>query len=99
MMTTQLLATLLSKVSDQCRLILFGDDQQLPPIGPGNIIADLCALGIPHMYLRDNHRLHDDAHCLANNVVHFDEMDQRQRETGKVLLMIIQRYRGLRCSF
>ncbi|MBR3018151.1 MAG: AAA family ATPase [Clostridia bacterium] len=94
MMTTQLLATLLTKVSDQCRLILFGDDQQLPPIGPGNIIADLCALGIPHMYLRDNHRLNDDAHCLANNVAHFDEMvsfnDLKSGESFEMIPVIDQ---------
>jgi len=28
--------------------VLLGDEQQLPPIGAGNIISDLCALGIPH---------------------------------------------------
>lgn len=78
MVTTRLLAMLLSKLDDSCKVVLLGDEQQLPPIGAGNIISDLCALGIPHIRLLDNHRLHGDAHCLANNVVHYDEMLQRQ---------------------
>ena len=74
MLSTALLAMLLNAMDDNCRLVLVGDAQQLPSIGAGNVIEDLCGLGIPHIFLTENHRLALGASSLASNVLHFDEI-------------------------
>ena len=78
MVTTHHMAMILAAMDNCCRLVLIGDDQQLPPIGAGNVINDLRSLDVPCIVLHENHRLHSDAHCLTDNVLHFDEMVHRQ---------------------
>ena len=41
MIDTYLMASLLRGLSSNCRVILVGDDHQLPSVGPGNLLHDL----------------------------------------------------------
>ncbi|MBR3975412.1 MAG: ATP-dependent RecD-like DNA helicase [Clostridia bacterium] len=41
MVDTQLFASLLDAVPMSCRIILVGDSDQLPSVGPGNVLSDL----------------------------------------------------------
>jgi exodeoxyribonuclease V alpha subunit len=45
MLDVELAARLLQAVPDGCRLVLVGDADQLPSVGPGNVLADLIASG------------------------------------------------------
>ena len=57
MLDDQLLAGLCSVVRPQCRLILVGDPNQLPPVGAGYPFRDLVASGkVPHVHLDKCHR-------------------------------------------
>lgn len=50
------------------KLILVGDEHQLPSIKAGNILSDLIHLGVETYYLKENHRsvksIMDNAHCI-----------------------------------
>ena len=41
MIDTYLMASLLKGISSNCKVILVGDDHQLPSVGPGNVLHDL----------------------------------------------------------
>lgn len=41
MIDTYLMANLLKGISNNCKIVLVGDDQQLPSVGPGQILHDL----------------------------------------------------------
>jgi len=43
MLDIELAAALLEAVPPDCRLVLVGDADQLPSVGPGNVLADLIA--------------------------------------------------------
>ncbi|MBQ6497533.1 MAG: ATP-dependent RecD-like DNA helicase [Bacilli bacterium] len=43
MVDTYLMASLLKGISSNCKIILIGDDHQLPSVGPGNVLHDLIA--------------------------------------------------------
>eukprot|EP00571_Detonula_confervacea_P003258 CAMPEP_0172323496 /NCGR_PEP_ID=MMETSP1058-20130122/48875_1 /TAXON_ID=83371 /ORGANISM="Detonula confervacea, Strain CCMP 353" /LENGTH=950 /DNA_ID=CAMNT_0013039505 /DNA_START=46 /DNA_END=2895 /DNA_ORIENTATION=+ len=45
MMDTDLLSSLLSKIPDECHVLIVGDSDQLPSIGPGQVLEDLIACG------------------------------------------------------
>jgi len=45
MLDIELAASLLEAVPPSCRLVLVGDSDQLPSVGPGNVLADLIASG------------------------------------------------------
>ncbi len=45
MVDLPLMAALLSAVKDDCRLIMVGDRDQLPSVGPGNVFGDLIRSG------------------------------------------------------
>ena len=45
MVDLPLMAALLSAVSDDCRLVMVGDPDQLPSVGPGNVFSDLIRSG------------------------------------------------------
>jgi exodeoxyribonuclease V alpha subunit len=45
MVDIELFAALLAAVRDRARLILVGDPDQLPSVGPGTVLADLLAVG------------------------------------------------------
>ncbi len=46
MVDLPLMEALLSALKGDCRLILVGDPDQLPSVGPGNLLADLVASGV-----------------------------------------------------
>ncbi len=45
MLDVELAAALLEAIPPLCRLVLVGDADQLPPVGPGNVLADLIKSG------------------------------------------------------
>ncbi len=46
MVDTQLFASLLDAIPMGCRIILVGDSDQLPSVGPGNVLSDLVEAGV-----------------------------------------------------
>jgi exodeoxyribonuclease V alpha subunit len=57
MCDTRLAATLVSAVDDGAHLVLVGDPDQLPSVGPGDVLADVLTSGVvPHVLLTDVHR-------------------------------------------
>jgi len=57
MLDTYLMASLINAISDTCKLIFIGDPNQLPSVGPGNVLKDLIACGgVPYQELRDVYR-------------------------------------------
>lgn len=73
MMTLEMLAGILSRANQNCRVVLIGDSQQLLSVGSGNVIPDLLALGVPHIFLEENHRQSTEAAGLLENVIRFSE--------------------------
>jgi len=52
MVDIMLMRSLMAAVAPATRLIMVGDNNQLPSVGPGNVLADLIAAGrIPHVHL------------------------------------------------
>lgn len=56
MLDLELAAALLAGLPPACRLVLVGDVDQLPSVGPGQILADLIAGGAPTFRLTTVHR-------------------------------------------
>ena len=46
MIDIELMQALLRAIPDGCRLVLVGDADQLPPVGPGNMLGDMIASGL-----------------------------------------------------
>lgn len=74
MMTLEMLAGILEKAPDECRIVLIGDGNQLLSVGAGNVLPDLIRLGIPCFQLEKNHRQDDEASALLHNVVNFRQL-------------------------
>lgn len=74
MMTLEMLAGFLCKMSKTCRLVLLGDPNQLLSVGSGNVLPDLLKLGVPHIYLEKNYRQADSQSGLKQNVVEFSKI-------------------------
>jgi exodeoxyribonuclease V alpha subunit len=47
MLDTQVAEWLVNALPDQCHLILVGDDNQLPSVGPGRVLFDLISADVP----------------------------------------------------
>ena len=71
MLTLEMLAGILAVVHPACRVVLVGDPHQLLSVGPGNVLPDLLALGVPHIWLGSFHRQTDVESALAHNVREF----------------------------
>lgn len=67
MLSISLLADLLRAVSPVTRIVLVGDPDQLPAVGPGRVLADLMASGLPVHRLTDNFRQASGG-CLAQSI-------------------------------
>lgn len=74
MLTIELMAKLLDKTGEDCRIVLLGDPNQLPGIGAGNILPDLRRIGIPFSFLKSNHRQNDTDSALFYNVSRFESL-------------------------
>ena len=75
MMTLEMLAGILSRVSNDCIVVLVGDSHQLLSVGAGNVLHDLQALNFPAYILRQNHRQGPDADALISNVTLFSKLN------------------------
>lgn len=70
MLTTELMIGVLSLAPETCCIILVGDSDQLPPIGPGNVLRDLMMSGrVPVATLTHNHRCPTHVEQLARAVL------------------------------
>ncbi len=66
MIDTYLLANLLKGLSVNCKIILVGDDHQLPSVGPGQILRDLITSGeLPTIKLTELYRQGKDSNILS----------------------------------
>ena len=67
MLDIELAAALLEAVPPNCRLVLVGDADQLPSVGPGNVLADLIASGtLPVIRLDRVFRQAERSHIVDN---------------------------------
>ena len=67
MMDIQLARSLLEAVSTGTQVILVGDRNQLPSVGPGNVLADIIASGIcPVVELKKIYRQAEESHIISN---------------------------------
>lgn len=70
MLTTELMVGVLSLAPPQCHVVLVGDADQLPPVGPGNVLRDLIESGaVPVARLSHNHRCSHGIQDLARGVL------------------------------
>lgn len=68
-LSAELFQGVLNALGHEARLILIGDDHQLPPVGgSGQPFLDAIRMGLPHARLRQAHRHHDQPglHALAS---------------------------------
>ena len=60
---------LFSKLLDACghvhKILLIGDDQQLPSVSPGNVLKDMLLSGIPHICLQTIYRQEEGSGIVA----------------------------------
>jgi len=67
MLDIELAAALLEAVPPDCRLVLVGDSDQLPSVGPGNVLADLISSGtLPVIRLDRVFRQAERSHIVDN---------------------------------
>jgi len=76
MLSLELLAGILNRANEKCRIVLLGDPNQLQSVGAGNVIPDLLALGVPSIRLEVNHRQSSAATGLLLNVVDFPDLQR-----------------------
>lgn len=74
MLTLKLMAKLLNAMSEDARMVLLGDPNQLPAVGAGNILPDLCRIGVPALSLECNHRQSSTDSALLHNVCRFGSL-------------------------
>ncbi|MBP5640361.1 MAG: ATP-dependent RecD-like DNA helicase [Victivallales bacterium] len=68
MLDTQLAASLFRAVRPGTHVVLVGDKDQLPSVGPGAVLHDLIACGrIPVSYLREIYRQADGSRIITNS--------------------------------
>lgn len=73
MLTTELMTAVFALAPPRCHIVLVGDPDQLPPIGPGNVLADLLATrACPVATLTTNHRSDATVHRLGRAVLEGD---------------------------
>ena len=74
MVSLEMLAGILNRVSKDCRVVLLGDPNQLLAVGAGNVLSDLRELDIPVTYLEQQYRQSESAEALRYNVVEFPKL-------------------------
>ncbi len=89
MVDIHLLKALLSAVSEGCQLILVGDVDQLPSVGPGQVLKDLLDSGaFPTALLQRVYRQSDESHIVdyAHRINHGEKLDLTQKYSDFFLL-------------
>ena len=67
MMDLELASSLLSALMPKCSLVLVGDRDQLPSVGPGSVLKDVIASGlVPVVQLREVYRQARESRIIAN---------------------------------
>lgn len=67
MVDSALFARFLDAVAEGTSVILVGDPNQLPSVGPGNVLADLISCDmVPHIHLAYQHRAESEGSIAAN---------------------------------
>jgi len=67
MLDTPLAASLVQALNDDCRLLMVGDADQLPSVGPGNVLGDVIASGsVPVAALRTIYRQAQASQIVVN---------------------------------
>ena len=67
MVDSALFARFLDAVAEGTSLILVGDPNQLPSVGPGNVLADIISCpNVPHIHLEYQHRADSEGSIAAN---------------------------------
>ena len=70
MLTTELMIAVLGLAPPGCVVVLVGDEDQLPPVGAGNVLKDLLACGaVPPARLTYNHRSATHVQRLAHDIL------------------------------
>lgn len=67
MIDLPLFAALLDALPPTCRLVLVGDAQQLPPVGPGNVLESLLNSGVGHAVILSQVHRQGQASLIALN--------------------------------
>jgi exodeoxyribonuclease V alpha subunit len=90
MLDIELAAALLAGLPPTCRLVLVGDVDQLPPVGPGQVLADLITGGAPTFRLTAVHRQAGGSLILAAaHAVNHGQMPQSGRDFARDDLFVI----------
>lgn len=74
MLTVDMLAGILRAADENCRIVLLGDRNQLPAVGPGDVINDLVELRFTCVNLTANHRLAAGNSALKDAVLGYDDI-------------------------
>lgn len=70
MLTTELMIAVLGLAPPGCIIVLVGDEDQLPPVGAGNVLKDLLACGaVPVARLSYNHRSATRVQRIAHDIL------------------------------
>ncbi len=79
-----LFSQLITALKDGCRLVLVGDYNQLPAVGPGNILKDMLESGyVPNVQLTDIFRQAQQSDIVLNShAINKGEMPQTSGRTG-----------------
>ena len=66
MVDTYLMASLLKGISSNCRIVLVGDDHQLPSVGAGDVLHDLIDCGMLEVvFLKELYRQGEDSNIIS----------------------------------
>ncbi|GIO42315.1 SF1B family DNA helicase RecD2 [Paenibacillus apis] len=66
MMDLQLSYYFFNAISTKTKVILIGDSDQLPSVGPGNVLRDVIAAGVPHVRLTEIFRQAQKSQIITN---------------------------------
>jgi len=62
----QLAYYLFRAISLRTKVVLIGDSDQLPAVGPGNVLSDMIAAGVPHVRLTEIFRQAQESQIVVN---------------------------------
>lgn len=84
MVDLPLMAALLDALEDDCRLVLVGDPDQLPSVGPGNLFADLIRSGVvPTVCLTEIFRQAAQSAIVRNaHMINHGQLPELRRNEG-----------------